>query len=323
MTFRPILKNINKYFCVLMSGAIFESGMLTNHGEKLDKKDIIDVMKLKIENISIQIIPLRHDMTTVKEIGKIIQKAIHPIFSPTLSHIAIQMTLEKNFYAIIEYGQYYTKDSGEIKKTEPNFFSQFFSGLKSFDDCRKENNKLTYYYINKDGARLTIYDNSLLSKLDENFDIQSCQRNEISRISLAIMASKYYGIKYEEFFEKAQNKDSSMYYSYIECDIDNKITLEDLCKEFEGEKWEAKNYNVVTHNCQNFADEVIKILKAKRIHDIDKVRTIEKEKLPNCIISTLWDNEKLSKINTLGRIPILGIFCDFFIMNTIKMPYTE
>ena len=40
----------------------------------------------------------------------------------------------------------------------------------------------------------------------------------------------------------------------------------------------------MTHNCQHFAAEVIKILKAKRIHDIDKVRTKEKEKLPNCII---------------------------------------
>ena len=79
----------------------------------------------------------------------------------------------------------------------------------------------------------------------------------------------------------------------------------------------------MTHNCQNFADEVIKILKAKRIHDIDKVRTKEKEKLPNCIISTLWDNEELSKINTLGRIPIFGYFYDFYKVNTIKMPYTE
>ena len=179
-----------------------------------------------------------------------------------------------------------------------------------------------YYYINKDGARLTIYDNSVLSKLDKDFNIQSCQRKEISRISLAIMASKYYGIKYEEFFEEAKKLDSSRYYSYIECDIENKINVEDLCNKFKGEKWEAKNYNVVTHNCQHFAANVIKILKAKRIHDIDKVRTKEKEKLPNCIISNLWDNEELSKINTLGRIPIIGSIYDIFIMKKIKMPYS-
>ena len=93
-----------------------------------------------------------------------------------------------------------------------------------------------YYFINKDGARLTIYDNSLLSKLDKDFNIQSCQRKEISRLSLTIMASKYYGIKYEEFFIEAKNRDSSRYYSYIECDIENKINVEDLCNKFKGEK---------------------------------------------------------------------------------------
>ena len=162
----------------------------------------------------------------------------------------------------------------------------------------------------------------MLSKLDKDFDIQSYQRNQISRISLAIMASKYYGIKYEEFFEEAEKREASKYYSYIECDIANKINLEDLCNRFKGKKWEAKKYNLATHNCQHFAAEVIKILKATRIYDIDKVRTREKEKLPNCIISTLWDNEPLSKINTLGRIPIFGTFYDIFIMDKIKMPYS-
>lgn len=307
-----------------MSGFLASTGLLTNNGEKLEKGDIIDIMKLKIENISIQIIPLKHtpEMKTVKDIGKVLQNVIHPIFTPTLSHIAIQMTLENNSYAIIEYGQYLTKDSEEIKKKEPNFLTKFFSGSITFDNCRTETNDLMYYYINKDGARLTIYDNSLLSKLDKDFNIQSCQRNEISKLSLAIMASKYYGIKYEEFFEEAKNKDLSKYYYYIECDIENKINVEDLCNKFKGQKWEAKNYNVVTHNCQHFAANVIKILKAKRIHDIDKVRTKEKEKLPNCIISNLWDNEKLSKINTLGRIPIIGSIYDIFIMKKIKMPYS-
>ena len=34
--------------------------------------------------------------------------------------------------------------------------------------------------------------------------------------------------------------------------------------------------------------------------------------LPNCIISVLWDNEKLSIINIIGRIPIIGMGFDFF-----------
>ena len=88
-----------------MSGFLVSTGMLTNNWEKLEKGDIIDIMKLKIENISIQIIPLKHtpEMKTVKDIGKVLQNVINQIFSPTLSHISIQKTLENNSYDIIEY----------------------------------------------------------------------------------------------------------------------------------------------------------------------------------------------------------------------------
>ena len=80
-------------------------------------------MKVLQSHISIQIIPLQHSdkMKTVKDIGKVLQNVIHPVFTPTLSHISIQMTLENNLYAIIEYGQYFTKDSDEIKKKNPTF----------------------------------------------------------------------------------------------------------------------------------------------------------------------------------------------------------
>ena len=42
-------------------------------------------------------------MKTVKDIGKVLQNVIHPVFTPTLSHISIQKTLENNSYDIIEY----------------------------------------------------------------------------------------------------------------------------------------------------------------------------------------------------------------------------
>ena len=73
---------------------------------------------------------------------------------------------------------------------------------------------------------------------------------------------------------------------------------------------ESKNYNFVTHNCQDFGAEVIKFLKATRKYDKDKIRTNEKMVLPNCIISVLQDNEKLSIINTLGRILIIDMGFD-------------
>ena len=119
----------------------------------------------------------------------------------------------------------------------------------------------------------------------------------------------------EENAEKNKKLSFSYTYKIVDCDINNKITLRELCNNFKGEKWEAKNYNVLNHNCQTFAAKIIKILKAIRIKEKDKIRTLEKSMLPNCIISALWDNEKLSKINTLGRIPVFGIFYDLYKMH--------
>ena len=69
-------------------------------------------------------------------------------------------------------------------------------------------------------------------------------------------------------------------------------------------------YNALTHNCQHFGAEIIKILKAERIGEFFKLRTREKLILPNCIINAFWENEELSMANTLGRIPIFGFFYD-------------
>ena len=91
--------------------------------------------------------------------------------------------------------------------------------------------------------------------------------------------------------------------------LKNKISLRELCKNFEGKEWEPEKYNVAFHNSQKFAAEVIKILKAIRKYERDKVRMNEK-RLPNCIISAL--NEDLSAVNTIGRIPIVGFFYDFY-----------
>ena len=62
-----------------------------------------------------------------------------------MNHIAIQLNL-KNDDILIEYGQYLTKDS---KK------NSLFSKSGSSKNTRKETNENIYYYINKDGVRLT------------------------------------------------------------------------------------------------------------------------------------------------------------------------
>jgi len=51
-----------------------------------------------------------------------------------------------------------------------------------------------------------------------------------------------------------------------------KISINELIQEFKEEKWEAEKYNVLWHNCQNFAVEIIKILEAVRNYEGNKVR---------------------------------------------------
>lgn len=125
------------------------------------------------------------------------------------------------------------------------------------------------------------------------------------------IASNFYG---EDYFSLSDFND----FYKIDCDINNKITLGELCDQFKGEEWEAQSYNVVSHNCQSFAAKIIKILKAIRINEKDKIRSLEKFSLPNCIISALWDNEKLSFTNTMGRIPIIGLYYDLFKLSEDK-----
>ena len=105
-------------------------------------------------------------------------------------------------------------------------------------------------------------------------------------------------------------------FKIFKCDVKNKITLEELNKEFLGEKWEAKKYNLSSHNCQDFAAEVVKILKAVRINEKDKIRINEKA-LPNCLINALTNNEESFTINTLGRIPVFGLLFDVLVANNL------
>lgn len=298
-----------------MSGSFISTGLITNKGEKLLKVE--ELLDMKIEDLSIQIIPLwlNTGITFLRNIGKAFQQMIHPaIFSPTLSHIAIQLNLENKYIVIVEYGQYYSEESEEIKNT--GFFSSSSDGSKSTKNARTERNNLLYWYINKDGARLTIIDS--IDGFDFCQDLNLFSKEEISIFGLSVIAANHYGISLEEFDIKKFKLSSISDFNTINCIIKNKITLRELCNKFKNKSWEANKYNVVTHNCQTFAAEIIKILKAIRINDRDKVRWTEKRMLPNCIISALWNNEDLSAINTIGRIPIFGYVFDIFASKIIK-----
>ena len=310
-----------------MSGSCVKSGMLSNDGKKLSKDEIEDVLNSIILDLSIQVIPLvqNNGVTLARKFGKIFQQFIHPkVFSPTLSHIAIHLTLMSNltkdsiyhklYNVILEYGQYYSDESEEIKN------------LNDSKKCRTNFNNFQYYYINKDGARITLIRDEDLNHYYKLFEpdtiITNC-KGFFSSPCLVLMASNHYGISVEECINNMKNLSSISDYSLIECEIGINITLRELCDNFRGKNWEAKDYNVLTHNCQYFAAEILKILKARRTHDFDKIRSKEKVTLPNCIISTLWDNEKLSALNTLGRIPVFGLIFDTFAGIFVKRPYED
>ena len=231
----------------------------------------------------------------IRGFGKILQPFFHPAISPTFCHIAIKLNLENiKDIIIIEYGQYLTKESeknfGEINK----IFSSNF---------RKEENKVKYYYINDDGVRITRIENKGNINMNEKY---------IANF-ISVSAMNYFGMAAISILNRNIIAQIINQVDIIKCDVNNKITLEDLKQEFLGENWEAKKYNLANHNCQDFAAEVVRILKAVRIHDKDKIRIIEKKALPNCLINALTNNKQSSTINTLGRIPVFGLFFDLFV----------
>ena len=277
---------------------------LTNKG-KSDSRFFSEIMNLKIESLSIHIIPLKQYIgsSIVRILGRTLQQIIHPaIISPTLSHIAIQLNLENKYIVVMEYGPYLS-DKSEIRNSDSN-------------QPRIINKNLEYYYINKDGARITLIDSIDGFAITTNLDQFS--REQLSIFTLSVIAANEYNISLEEFEKIKETLPSIKEFYRMDCDVINKISLIELCNYFKNEKWEANSYNLANHNCQTFAAEIIRILKAVRINDYDKIRMIEKRYLPNCIISILWDNEDLSPINTIGRIPVIGYLFDSVSSRVIK-----
>ena len=69
--------------------------------------------------------------------------------------------------------------------------------------------------------------------------------------------------------------------------------------------------------CQDFGAEIVKILKAIRINEEDKIRLKEKMILPNCLINALSENENSSTINKIGKIPVFGFFLIYLLQNIL------
>ena len=248
-----------------MSGSFISTGKETNNGDK--KLEIENLLSYNIESLIIYSIPLFHKSLNLILFGKFWKylkfslQLFSPIFSScsNLSHIAIQLNLKNDDIIIIEYGQYLTKDS----KKKNNLFST--SG--SSKNPRKETNENIYYYINKDGVRLT--------KINKRY----------YNIIPHIIASDIYNINLNNKKNIIRYNILKQEFKTIECYVRNRISLGELISNFKDEKWEAKNYNILTHNCQHFGAEVIKILNAIIKNGIDPIDAIFA--IPNCIIEVM------------------------------------
>ena len=296
-----------------MSGAFTSTGMVTNDGLQL--LNIDKYLDKKIIGLTIHIIPLslNEKVNVVRGISAVIKIFTPVIFNPSLTHVAIQLFLEDCDDALIfEYGQYYSNDSN-LKK------SIFSSSSNSSNEPRKSRNENIYYYINTDGARITVFTYDYLNKFEKIEGKGTYFDYQISELITGLIKCQHYNISYDEYRENKRNYcQFGNSFERVNCNVINKITIKELRDHFKGEKWLAKKYNVAFHNCQTFGAEIIKKLKAIRSNEEDKIRAQEKVTLPGCIISSLWHNEKLSLTNTLGRIPIFGLFHDFYLVSQGK-----
>ena len=292
-----------------MSGSFLSSGKITCIKEK--PSEIFRLKQLKIKSLSIQVIPLSNNasINSLRYIGKIFEPFIHPIFYPKMSHIAIQLNMENDKdILILEYGQYFS-DEGNLKTS--NFFISILNNSNSLSNSFGpilESNSNTYWFINENGARVTKINNMNFNGGDPMKEINLSDRVK------TIIASQHYDISIEKLNEMRLMNGAELEFCSIDCDVNNKITLGELCEILKDENWDAEHYNFTTKNCHRFAARVIKHLKATRKNDRDKIRMYEKWVLPNCIIGSLWDNEELSVTNTIGRIPILGLFHDLIVI---------
>ena len=268
-----------------MSGSFLSSGIKTT----CEDLEIKDLYKLKIESLFIHGIPLFTTniyLDSFRLIGCIAQHLLPPMIS--LDHYAIQLNLENGKVIIAEYGQYFT-DETDIEKI--NSEHKIASCCNSCDS-RKDKIKQKKWYINRDGIRL--------------IRIEGFSPNDIEKIRKFI-AENFNG---KQFSEKL-----SFFNAYVteECYINNKITLGDLCEKFKGkEEWEAKNYNLITHNCQHFSAEIIRILKATRekyCHEYRKLALL-KVVYAGPILNALYDNENEKVTKIITNIPVVSLLYD-------------
>ena len=146
-----------------MSGSLISTGSITNNG--LNQLCIDEYLNKNIKGLTIHVIPLSMNEVFLKTQATLrLLKCLVPlIFNPSLTHIAIQLDLENSEdILIIEYGQYLTEDYILNK----NFTLNSSGSSGKLKEPREYKNENIYYYINRDGARITILTHEYLKEFD-------------------------------------------------------------------------------------------------------------------------------------------------------------
>lgn len=255
---------------------------------KKTKDKVVSIMNLLIKNCSIKIIPYYNNsfINGVRFLGRGLQSLIHPaLFSKTLSHFAIQLNGENNEIVILEY--YKNFANSELSRNLESFSHGSFNVKIS-----KEN---IFWPIKNDGIKIT--------KIDAK-DFNHKNELEKSQKISDIIASNYYGLSMDDY----KQIDISEQFNTIDCEIDKGMFLREIYSYFNKKEFLNNIYD--DDNGQGLVAEIIKLLKATRKNEKDKVRMREKSILPNCIITAFWDNEELTFNKVMGRVPILGFLYD-------------
>lgn len=276
-----------------MSGSLLSTGRKTT----CEDLEIKELYKLEIESLVIHGIPLFTTniyVNIIRFFGCIAQHILPPMIS--LDHYAIQLNLKNGNVIIAEYGQYFT-DETDIEKIKSEH--KIASCCNSWcDEPREDNINQKKWYINRDGIRL--------------IRIKGYSPKDTKKISKFI-AENFYG---KQFYEKL-----SFFNAYVteECYVNNKITLGDLCEKFKGENWEAKNYNLITHNCQHFSAEIIRILKATREKYCPEYRKFAFLKVVYAgpILKALYDNENEDVTKIITNVPVVSLLYDGILLSQI------
>ena len=105
----------------------------------------------------------------------------------------------------------------------------------------------------------------------------------------------------------------------------NEMTLQELidkCNKKCGKKWIKDNYNLASHNCQDFVATVVEILKVERSDlELSKFRhNMSMATYPPIIVKALERNENRKIINFIESFPLIGRLVEMpdFVYNAFK-----